>query len=287
MDDQKYSGFSELLFSKNQHMTKYSGTFSERYVEEQQKLELDAFNILYVVLTRAVEGLYIITEKDLDKNGNHKTSYYSGLFIHYLIERGLWSVEKDMYSFGSLNEHPIIEKAESAQEAVEFMLSNKHTTAPKMVIRNATLWDDQRMLAIERGTLIHYVLGLIETQSDMDRVEKQIRAEGRLVESEAKTLFKLISRIINHPDLEPYFLEGAIIKNEQEIIDKNGLILRPDRLVIENNKVTIIDYKSGLPQPQHQDQVIKYGEALVEMGFELENRIIVYIEKDVKVEFIK
>ena len=33
-------------------------------LEEQTKLELDAFNVHYVALTRAVKGLYVIGKKD-------------------------------------------------------------------------------------------------------------------------------------------------------------------------------------------------------------------------------
>ena len=283
----EFSGFSELLISKRQQITNYSEQFSDRFVEEQHKLELDAFNILYVALTRAVEALFIISDKDLDTKGLHKTNVYSGLFIHYLTEIGIWSIDQNRYSFGALKEQSRSEDSGPVQESIPYILSNKHRTAPRMVIKNATLWDDQRIMALERGTLIHYIMSQIRIKSDFDHIVARTRAEGLISEREAKAIFLMISKIINHPDLKSYYMEGRVVKNEQEIIGKNGLILRPDRLIIDNNDVTVIDYKTGMPKPEDRKQILEYGDALREMGYSVQKRIIVYIDQDIKVEFIQ
>ena len=53
------------------------------FEEEQQKMELDAFNLLYVALTRSIQGLFIISEMDLSSKGEHKppiSPVYSFIF---------------------------------------------------------------------------------------------------------------------------------------------------------------------------------------------------------------
>ncbi len=57
-------------------------TYGRQIFEKRRKeLELDNFNLLYVALTRAVEQLYIITEKKLGKDGHENLNYFSGIFI--------------------------------------------------------------------------------------------------------------------------------------------------------------------------------------------------------------
>ena len=55
---------------------------------------------MYVALTRAVEQLYIITEKKLNKKEEEDPKYFSGIFISYLKKHHLWHQEKNEYSFG-------------------------------------------------------------------------------------------------------------------------------------------------------------------------------------------
>ena len=50
----------------------------------KEELELDNFNILYVALTRAIEQLYIISEKSTKNKEEEIIRHTSGLFISYL-----------------------------------------------------------------------------------------------------------------------------------------------------------------------------------------------------------
>ena len=54
--------------------------------------------------------------------------------------------------------------------------------------------------------------------------------------------------------MKPYFAQGLRVKNEEEILLSNGRILRPDRLIFEENEVTIIDYKTGQENNTHKNK---------------------------------
>jgi len=62
--------------------------------------------------------------------------------------------------------------------------------------------------------------------------------------------------------------------------------LRPDRIVFRGKKATLIDYKSGKEHPAYTRQLQAYSDALEDMGFEVENRIIVYLNEGVNPQFI-
>ena len=57
----------------------------------------------------------------------------------------------------------------------------------------------------------------------------------------------------------------------------------PDRLVFRDKKVWVIDYKTGTHNSSHEVQIDRYGSVLTEMGYEVEERILVYINDPVKV----
>ena len=53
---------------------------------------------------------------------------------------------------------------------------------------------------------------------------------------------------------------------------------RPDRLVFNENKVTVIDYKTGVEKEEDQVQIKSYGALLEEMGYQVENKILIYVD---------
>ena len=85
--------------------------------------------------------------------------------------------------------------------------------------------------------------------------------------------------------LKSYFSQDCIIYNERDIITKNGIILRPDRLVVNNkNQVVILDYKTGKPDKKHSQQLQTYQDALEEMNFLVINKILIYINESITVK---
>ncbi len=280
-----YNGFEEVLISKKQEVADYGEIAKTLFDEEQHRLELDAFNVLYVALTRAVRALYVITKKDLTKKGEHKTDYYSGLFIHYLKEKGVWQKEKTSYLFGKLNvcEETI---ASEKQENIAYAYSHKERSEFRVLAKSGMLWGTDREDALLKGNLIHFIMGLVETEKDVENALNTVLRNGDISLEETSAVKTRIDRIINHPMLQGYYKEGNTIKNEKDIITKDGHILRPDRVVISENKATIIDYKTGKKNTRHKEQLFEYADALHSMGYLVENKIIVYINEEITPEFI-
>ncbi len=282
----RHSGFSEVLISKKKEMGGYSKMAAELFNEEQYKLELDAFNILYVALTRAIKGLYIISEKDFTSKGDYKTDRYSGLFIHFLREKGIWQEKKSQYLFGTLPPPSPKSSSQHLEENIPYTYSHKDRTGFQILSKSGMLWDTEREAAILRGNLIHYILGKIETPEDLEVTLNHLIQNGDIEENKTNLLKTIIHKIIYHPKLRDYYSKGNIVKNEKDIISKDGTILRPDRVVLKGNKATIIDYKTGKKNPKHPKQLYMYADTLELMGYDIENKIIVYIEKEINPEFI-
>ncbi|MCG2459331.1 UvrD-helicase domain-containing protein [Flavobacteriaceae bacterium F89] len=281
-----FNDFGELLVSKKQDMLNYGEIAEHLYNEEQHKLELDAFNLLYVALTRAIKALYVVSKKDLTSKEQHRTDFYSGLFIDYLIGEGLWELDKSSYKFGELAscENQLVPRFPN--ENIPYQYSFKERPQFRVLTKSGMLWDTNRKEALIKGTLIHYILGLVETEKDLEPALERALRNGDIVVDDIDGLRTKIDQVLQHPLLHPYYKEGHTILNEREILTKEGTVLRPDRLVLHKNKVVVMDYKTGGEKPAHRQQLFAYAQALQEMGLVVEHKIIVYLEDCVNPVFI-
>ncbi len=70
-----------------------------------------------------------------------------------------------------------------------------------------------------------------------------------------------------------WFAEGAEVLNECDVILPNGDVSRPDRVIINNGKVSIVDYKFGAYEEhsalenKYKRQVRAYMNLFEQMGY--------------------
>ncbi|MEP0481472.1 MAG: ATP-dependent helicase, partial [Nonlabens sp.] len=88
----------------------------------------------------------------------------------------------------------------------------------------------------------------------------------------------MITDVIHHPDLLPYYKEGLEVRNEQPILLPKGTRLIPDRLVIKKEGVVIMDYKTGAVMDKHRTQLNDYEALLISMDMEVLEKILVYTD---------
>jgi len=283
IDADAFNGFEEVLINEKKEVENYGEVAADLYYEEEHKMELDALNVLYVALTRAEKALYVISEKDLTKKGEHKTDLYSGLFIDYLKKKGIWKDEERTYSFGTLNENTGIPSVTS-HENIAYRYTYKNRPGFRILTKSGMLWDTGREQAISKGNLIHYVLGLIETEKDVDAAFESLNRSGDLDNNDIESVKKSIGQVLHHPELSIYFQKGKTVRNEKDIITESGRILRPDKIVLQGNNASLLDYKTGGHDPKYKAQLYTYSDALEAMGYQVKNRLIVYINDTVTVE---
>jgi RecB family exonuclease len=127
--------------------------------------------------------------------------------------------------------------------------------------------DNNKSKAIAFGQDIHDVLQNINYASDINNLK-----------IENKTI-NLIKQLTEHNQLKKYYKKPWSIYNESEIAF-NGLLFRPDRICINQNKAVIIDYKTGKEETSHLQQLTNYKNAVEALGFNVEEAILVYLSKD-------
>jgi ATP-dependent exoDNAse (exonuclease V) beta subunit len=278
--------FPELMVNLNKDIQKISEEGAKLYQQRQEELELDNFNLLYVALTRASEQLYIITDKNLNKTGVENTRFYSGIFISYLKENGLWKEDQNEYLFGnSSKQSPKTEPQIEPEQQTHFISTPWKDHNINLLASSSKLWGTVRGKAINYGDLIHEIMAQIKSVSDIEMVLELYKNKGELDHKNEEKITAFIYEIVQHPQLQAYYSRDFEIYNEREIVGINGLSVIPDRLVIDTEKNTvIIDYKTGLATEGHRDQLTQYASVLHEIGYVVDKKILVYINETITVE---
>jgi len=273
-------------FKASDKILNWGALEANAYNELLDQSEFDSVNVLYVAFTRASQQLYIISNFDLDKKNLEYENKVSGLLIGFLKSKNKWNGELS-YEFGSKNLDNY-KREEGAKTITQehYFSSPTRSKVVNIVTKSGSLWDSLQEKAINKGLLVHNILSEIDTSDELPKALEKFSKEENLSRSQVQELEQLLSEVISHPKLACYFSASDIVYREQDIISPNGGILRPDRLNCNEKKVTIIDYKTGNIQPAHEAQMEQYATLLTQMGFEVSEKILVYINNEVSLTFV-
>ena len=288
LNKEKHNGFSHTLLNYNKDFEHYGDEGLRIFNKHKSEQELDNINLLYVTLTRAVEQLHIISTKDISSKGEVNIKKYSGLFIEYLKSINEWEDSKLTYSFGNVKR--TVEKKPTEKETQiqqQFISTAKEAHSIKVVTKSGLLWDTAQKEAIEKGNLVHNIMSKINTTDDIDSAINDFTNTSSINKEQATILKTIVNEIVNHSKLRDYYTLNYTIYNERDIITTEGIVLRPDRVVINpNSEAVIIDYKTGLEDKKHAQQLQSYQDVLEQMNLKVVKKILVYINDDIQIKEI-
>ena len=123
----------------------------------------------------------------------------------------------------------------------------------------------------------------VHGRDDLEPVIEASIGSGQLESSERERIMTLMRSLVEHPELKDQFEPGLEVMNERQIFVSEGVAIIPDRLVFRDNQVWIIDYKTGAQDPKHVQQINQYAYVMQEMGYQVAERLLVYVNGNVKV----
>ena len=208
------------------------------------------------------------------------------MFINYLIHKSVWNEVQLTYCFGKSDRtsKTTLVKANTVLQN-EFISTSKEDHNIKVVTKAGLLWDTHQKEAIEKGNLIHNIMSQIKIKDDVDIVLNKFIDASLINREQSNGLKIIISEIVNHPLLTEYYNSNHTIYNERDIITKEGMILRPDRININNkNEAVIIDYKTGTEDKKHKQQLLSYQDVLEEMKIIVKRKILVYVNENIEIK---
>lgn len=273
--------------------------FAKDYFEERLHAYIDNLNTLYVAFTRAKEELIVFAPQP--KNTNEKSGEIAKIgSIGDLLWAGL-SLQMDELP----DEHACAElpnnfdwetglfelgqwwKPEKGKNGIKKTEEIEVKQFPSIPPSNRLhlrlrgkdlLFDDQKR---KHGALMHEVLGRIRTKDEIDLVIENFRQEGAIDKKEAHELSTKLMKHIQVPPANEWFNGDGHVLNEIEILYRKGMSRRPDRVIIQDGIVTVIDYKFGeKEEKRYHKQVENYIKLIRQMGYSEVKGYLWYVELD-------
>jgi len=84
--------------------------------------------------------------------------------------------------------------------------------------------------------------------------------------------------------LKCFFDKKNIVYNEREIFIPPDKVIIPDKTVfLDNNSISILDYKTGKKNKEHLGQMKKYIFHLKKANYRVKNAFLVYVLDKIKI----
>ncbi len=254
----------------------------EVYDAEKEKEGLDFLNLVYVTFTRASKALFAV--------GMNKRDAFGKLLKNYIEYKSPQSENCTSYEFGTMEGISKVEEGKITND--KHIMKNMPSTDWHSLIKIADTddfyWEANDFIRPATfGKLVHKILSEVQYASDVVKAVSKYRLLGIIDEREELKILNIIEKVVHHPRLKKYFTEVVTVKNESELLDKAGKIGRPDRLVIDEDKLIIIDYKTGKKDNKHFAQINDYAEVFENLGFKDIQTFLVYLGDDIIVEEVK
>lgn len=279
------------------------------YAFDHLQQRVDNLNTLYVAFTRAGTNLFVWSKSYGKDSGLQTTSALLKAFVSHEEQKIDDEDQKPYYEFGRLEPRPKPKLTDAPQEPVKknanpFDDDNKPKDLPIALqpshLQNVQFVqskeaqafmgvlpakDEKNEEARLRGLFYHDLLSRIETLDDLPRALSDMVAEGKITESEKATHEAYVRKhIMSKPLFEKWFDGSYRLFNECSIfaLNADGTMKerRPDRVMMNNHEVIVIDYKTANEHKGYTSQVSEYRNLLHEMTGLPVKAYLWYLEKD-------
>ncbi|MBR1499098.1 MAG: UvrD-helicase domain-containing protein [Bacteroidaceae bacterium] len=259
-----------------------NSVFTPDYEAEHLERRVDALDTLYVAFTRAGTNLYVWGKtKPADKMKSITTA---GDLIYMTLRNEENDTDDDCFTYevGSPVSAPALGKCEEKANRLHLKHRDADAIDVKVVTRNPMLDFRQSNQAQdylqqtntlsqrEIGKRMHEVLSRIDDASQLEDILREARQEGIIGEDEAwDNIVEHVAEGFRNPLVASWFNAKDTVYNECSIAGKDdkgqGCVLRPDRVTVSGNSITVVDYKFGHPSKLYHDQVKAYMKFMRQM----------------------
>ena len=289
----KVAPFNDLdIVPVNYSTAMQQSIYREEYLNERLQLWVDNLNLLYVAFTRAKKNLIIWgkdglkgTVSELLQQAMRQISIPQHEHDSSHLEKSEDNTDTDniAYEMGTLylseekrtdgiiknkllmNPEKIPLHLESLESNIEFKQSNR---SAEFICGE----EETGERYIRQGQLLHNLFSVIRTQDDIPSAIERLRFEGIIESAEQeRQIKKLTEWALNHPLVKEWYSGNWELYNECAIIYKEKGELqtrRPDRVMMKDGKVVVVDFKFGKKRTDYNKQVRDYMNLLSDMGYE-------------------
>ena len=253
--------------------------FSVDYYEEMIRAYIDNINLLYVAFTRAEECLYAFAAPRISKGGKARmTSIANALYNLCATEEGTpllegkWDAEANMFSVG---EAPVISKKavdKDTSMTTERYLSERwrDRISVRPLVKGFFTMDNQGNMHINEALMRRDVLAVLSDAGALKQAMEKIYFERGLSRDDQRRLFQQLADALMQEPLKSWFSAQNNARTGQVLISLQGSQFRPDRMLIEGQKATLIQFHDHEKHKRGIAQLQGAGSVLGSMGYSVE-----------------
>ena len=287
--------FNELdLVPVNYEKSLINSHFANEYLEELMHQYIDNLNLLYVAFTRAELSLTAFCQKK--KNPPKELGTVSDLIWFHFEAResdheelpGSWDSVNLEYYLGETLTPPSRDAKPSDQQQERPVKTCQLPTMETYAFRDRIavhlesdeyFEDDREESGATYGKVMHHLFEMIETREDLDDAMKTLWFEGKIDEKELISIREKMEKWLNHERVKRWFDGSYKILPEVAILHES--IRRPDRVMLSDQEVIVVDYKFGKADTaKHQLQVKSYMNKIKAMGYTNVKGYIWYVPQE-------
>ena len=233
--------------NKSARVANYGSEAAQRYFTKLREEEVDAWNVFYVATTRASEQLYLYASLSLIEKES-----YAGFLANFV--QGV--EEECVHEWGQFS-GKIADESSTVQGQQSPAFSSHYPYEEKLMLQRQSSKELEQ--ARHFGIKIHELISKIDYADELETVMEDAYFQGEITAEEKKQFLQLFDQLVHSSSLTPYFSRDFSVLNEQDIMLPKAKIIRPDRLVHNQEKVVIIDYKTGAKKDEDRVQVQEYA----------------------------
>lgn len=290
--------FNELPILPVDYSPKLANSiFAENYFDELMHQYIDNLNVAYVAFTRAEHELFCMSpliegKSESANNINSIAGLMLHCFQHTIPKNNEFNVEENLKNQQNINLtdyfNAEISTFESGKPTIHEIMNKNNdemnektnfypsiNVGKRLQIRHKWFENapENQQIADNRlnfGLIMHDILQKMVYRSDEQIAVNEMIREGRINHNEGILVLRELEKFWAIPETADWFAHDVEVLNETTIITPHGELYRPDRVVIKNNKATVIDYKFGyFETTQHNEQVKSYMNLISEMDYEV------------------
>lgn len=318
LNDTELEGVAEGVYDVNLSKSSSDTLFAEYYEKENFLQHVDNINTIYVAMTRAALGMHIIAQtppakciKEVDAGMLPEFKDFSQILYWFLststlfndITKGVddgvvWFEKGKMVDFNELRKSevsmvepfPIVSGQEFPSIPLNPTISEEDAEVDirergrlKFSADSLDFFkDDQAGVSSSnriRGIVLHDILAQVSLPSDIPAAVENARHNGLLTAEEAQTALEHLTDAVSKVADRNWFPENPdALYNETSLIDTDGSVYRPDRVLVICGKVIIIDYKFGEHHRSYERQVKRYMDMWRRMGYDEVSGFLWYVD---------
>ena len=278
-----------------------STIFKQEYLEEKLYSYIDNLNLLYVTFTRPKHRLIIIAPKpnkiDTIKNvsdllwhsvsspllgsttDNNQLNYKEEGAKSQDTEKDDAEKEKLSFNYGYAKRMAVSTADKNVED--EAGLTNWQSTPfrnrLKMRLSGIGYFSDDGTRNL--GTLMHEIVSEIGTLEDLQNALEKRVLSGELTTDEKQRIYVKLHQALSLPNVADWYSGSYRVLNEQEVLHPSMSFIRPDRVMIKDSNVIVVDYKFGeLVESKYLKQVQRYVSSIRGMGYDNVKGYLFYVK---------